>query len=515
MTKIADLLKGDFRKPIEEIIKVNNADEETVYTELTEYIATDRIKNEYERLFRAMADAPKTPNEGVGVWISGFFGSGKSSFAKNLGYVLANRTVRGKSASQLFVSQVGNENIANFVKFLNSSIPCEVFMFDVQVDLSVQTNAERIAEVMYRVLLRELDYAEDYDIADLEIELEREGKLDTFKDLCQRRYKKDDWRRIRKGAQKFARTSAILHDLERGTYKSEDTWLQSVKARPVQRLTVKDIVDRCFDLCARRRPGKAFAFIVDEMGQYVARSGENLENLRAVVEQFGRVSLDRLRKREIPGPAWIIVTAQEKLQEVYNYIASGRIDLPKLQDRFKYQIDLSPADIREVATKRVLSKKGDKEAVLRDLFKKTGPMLLQNCKLERTTRRADFSEDEFVQFYPYLPHFIDLSIDIMTGIRLQPNAPKHLGGSNRTIIKQSHEMLVSDRTHMAEQPVGALVSIDKIYELVEGNIPSEKQKDILDIRQRFEKDKCALGASEHQGHRETLCPMGSRASGAA
>jgi hypothetical protein len=488
MMKIADLLRSDFRKPIEEIIKVNNTDEETVYTELTEYIATDRIKSEYERLFRAMADAPKTPNEGVGVWISGFFGSGKSSFAKNLGYVLANRTVLGKPASDLFVAQVGQKNIANFVEFLNSSIPCEVFMFDVQVDLSVQTNAERIAEVMYRVLLRELDYAEDYDIADLEIELEREGKLDTFKNLCQRRYK-DDWRRIRKGAQKFARTSTILHDLERGTYKSEDTWLQSVKARPVQRLTVKDIVDRCFDLCAKRRPGKAFAFIVDEMGQYVSRSGENLENLRAVVEQFGRVSLERLRKREIPGPAWIIVTAQEKLQEVYNYIASGRIDLPKLQDRFKYQIDLSPADIREVATKRVLSKKEEKEAVLVDMFKKMGPVLLQNCKLERTARRTDFGEDDFVQFYPYLPHFIDLSIDIMTGIRLQPNAPKHLGGSNRTIIKQSHEMLVSDRTHMAEEPVGALVSLDMIYELVEGNIPSEKQKDILDIRQRFEKDK--------------------------
>ncbi len=224
---------------------------------------------------------------------------------------------------------------------------------------------------MYRVLLRELDYAEDYDIAELEIELEREDKLDTFKDLCQRRYK-DDWRRIpRKGAQKFllGRVRSCMTPNEART-SPRNTWLQFVKARPVQRLTVKDIVDRCFDLCAKRRPGKAFAFIVDEMGQYVARSGENLENLRAVVEQFGRVSLDRLRKREIPGPAWIIVTAQEKLQEVYNFIASGRIDLPKLQDRFKYQIDLSPADIREVATKRVLSKKEEKEAVLLDIFQK-------------------------------------------------------------------------------------------------------------------------------------------------
>ncbi len=103
MTKIAELLDRDFSKPIEEIIKVNNTDPDSVYTELTEYVATGRITTEYERLFAAMAAAPKSPNEGVGVWISGFFGSGKSSFAKNLGYVLANRAVQNEPASDLFL----------------------------------------------------------------------------------------------------------------------------------------------------------------------------------------------------------------------------------------------------------------------------------------------------------------------------------------------------------------------------------------------------------------------------
>jgi hypothetical protein len=488
MTRIADLLDRDFSTPIEEIIKVNNDDPDTVYTELTEYVATDRIKAEYERLFSAMAAAPRSPNEGVGVWISGFFGSGKSSFAKNLGYVLANRDVRGTSASSLFLNQVESNRVSEYVQFLNRAVPYEIFMFDVQVDLSVQSNAEQIAEVMYRVLLRNLDYAEDYDISGLEIELEGEGKLGAFQDLCQQVYK-DDWRKIRKGNQKFARASALLHQLDPNTYASTETWLEIVKHRPSRRLTVKDLVERSFDLCKLRRPNKAFAFVVDEMGQYVARSGERLENLRAVVEQFGKESLDRLKAGKIPGPAWIIVTAQEKLQDVYNYLATGRIDLPKLQDRFKHQIDLSPADIREVATRRVLRKKANQEPILRKLFQDCGASLIQNVKLERSSRRTNFDEDQFVQFYPYLPHLIDLSIDIMTGIRLQPNAPKHLGGSNRTIIKQSFEMLVSDRTRLAEQPVGALVSIDKIYELVEGNTPSEKQKDILDIRQRFDDDK--------------------------
>jgi hypothetical protein len=487
MIRIADLLDRDFSRPIEEIIKVNNDDPDTVYTELTEYVATDRIKTEYERLFGAMAEAPKSPNEGVGVWISGFFGSGKSSFAKNLGYVLANRSVRDTPASSLFLNQVESRRVSEYVQFLNQAVPYEIFMFDVQVDLAVQTNAEQIAEVMYRVLLRNLDYAEDYDISDLEIELEGEDKLAGFQELCLQTYK-EDWRKVRKGSQKYARASALLRQLDPTTYATTETWLEIVKQRPSRRLTVGDFVQRSFDLCARRRPGKALAFVVDEMGQYVARSGERLENLRAVVEQFGRESLSRLKARTIPGPAWIIVTAQEKLQDVYNYLATGRIDLPKLQDRFKHQIDLSPADIREVATRRVLRKKENQESVLRKLFRDSGATLIQNVKLEKSSRRTDFDEEQFVQFYPYLPHFIDLSIDIMTGIRLQPYAPKHLGGSNRTIIKQSFEMLVSDRTRLADQPVGALVSIDKIYELVEGNTPSEKQKDIFDIRQRFDDD---------------------------
>ncbi len=486
MTRIADLLGRDFSRPIEEIVKVNNDDPDTVFTELTEYIATDRIKAEYEGLFSAMAAAPKSPKEGVGVWISGFFGSGKSSFAKNLGYVLANREVLGSPASSLFLKQVKSKRIAEYVEFLNRAVPYEIFMFDFQVDLPAQTNSEQIAEVMYRVLLRDLDYAEDYDISGLEIELEKEGKLAAFQDLCHAEYN-EDWRTIRNGSQNCARSSALLHRFDPRTYAAADTWLNMLEARPSRRLSVTDLVARMFDLCEIRRHGKAFAFIMDEIGQYVALGGERLENLRAVVEQFGKESVARVKAGKIPGPAWIIVTAQEKLQEVYNRLeAASRIDLPKLQDCFKHQIDLSPAGIGEVVAGRVLRKQESQE--FRKLFRDRGQSLIQNVKLERCSRRTEFDEDQFVRFYPYLPHLIDLSVDIVAGIRLDPNAPKDPGG-NGTIIRQCFEMLVSDRTRLADQPVGALVSIDKIYELVEGNIPPQKRKDILDIRHRFDGDK--------------------------
>src|SRR5207248_8211009 len=109
-------------------------------------------------------------------------------------------------------------------------------------------------------------------------------------------------------------------------------------------------------------------------------------------------------------------------------------------------------------------------------------------QLERSAIRSDVGEKDFVDLYPYLPQYIDLSISIMSGIRLQPGAPRQLGGSCRTIIKQAYEMLVSPRTAMAEKPPGALVTLDRIFELVEGNLPTEKQKDISDIVARFAAD---------------------------
>jgi hypothetical protein len=126
----------------------------------------------------------------------------------------------------------------------------------------------------------------------------------------------------------------------------------------------------------------------------------------------------------------------------------------------------------------VLRKKESQELILRKLFRDKGASLMQSVRLERCSRRTEFDEDQFVQFYPYLPHLLDLSIDIMAGIRL-----------NRNIVRQCWEMLVSDRARLANLPVEALVSIDKIYDLVEENLPPQKQKYILEIRQRFDNDQ--------------------------
>ncbi len=78
MTTIGDLLTRDLSRKIEEIIQVDQADEQSVHDEITEYIATDSIREQYHDLLKAVAEAPSDPHESVGVWVSGFFGSGNS-----------------------------------------------------------------------------------------------------------------------------------------------------------------------------------------------------------------------------------------------------------------------------------------------------------------------------------------------------------------------------------------------------------------------------------------------------
>src|SRR5215831_18181432 len=119
MKTIGDILSRDLTKQIEEVIQVNQTDEHSVYSEITEYVATDRIKEHYRELLGAMAEAPSTPTEGVGIWISGFFGSGKSSFAKNLGYVLSNPQLLGEPASELFKNRMNDRRIADYIDLVN------------------------------------------------------------------------------------------------------------------------------------------------------------------------------------------------------------------------------------------------------------------------------------------------------------------------------------------------------------------------------------------------------------
>jgi hypothetical protein len=130
-------------------------------------------------------------------------------------------------------------------------------------------------------------------------------------------------------------------------------------------VTPRMLVQRSFELMERRRPGKALTFIIDEVGQYVAYNEARLENLRAVVEEFGREGKNRIRARRIPAPVWFVATSQERLDQVTSAIGDEkRVLIAKVRDRFRHEIDLSPADQRSDQGRRLPPSllEGDREA---------------------------------------------------------------------------------------------------------------------------------------------------------
>jgi hypothetical protein len=492
MKNIAELFEKPIDRPIEEVIKVDQANERAVATEIDEYVATEAIREQYALVFKEIADAPAHPREGIGIWISGFFGSGKSSFAKILGYTLANRKVGKTTAPTLFKKTVADERIAALIDSINARIPFEAVIFDVSMERGVRSAADRLTEIMYRQLLRELGYAEDFDLAELEIQLETDKTLEQFEKEFEAIYK-EPWRKRRQMGLAINEAGAVLHRLNPTTFPSADSFAAPIGIGRAD-VDPNKLARRAFELAARRAPGKAIVFIVDEVGQYVARSVDKMLDLMGIVQALGVEGRNRTEKRESVSPFWLVVTSQEKLNEVVTALDDKKIELARLMDRFRITVDLKQTDIVEITAKRVLAKKSAAAESLGRLFDEHAGRIRSCCTLERSARNLDIDRTSFIRLYPYLPYQIDLSIDIVSGLRLKRGAHRHVGGSNRTIIKQAQEMMINDRTRLADAPIGRLVTLDLVYELLEvGNLlPSEVSKEINNVKSRLKGNDLAL-----------------------
>jgi hypothetical protein len=491
MNTIAELFEKPIDRTIEEVIKVDQGSDNAVRTELEEYIATDSIRAQFADVYREIAEGAAKPREGIGMWISGFFGSGKSSFAKILGYTVANTPVGDTTASALFKKVAADEKISALLDSINTRIPFESVIFDVSMDRGIRVGNERLTEIMYQALLRKLGYAEDLDLAELEITLEGDGKLDLFKSKFQALHQKP-WSDRRRRGLAANEAGAVLKEMDPKTYPEADSYGKASKGKAD--ISPNKLAQRAFELVGRRHPGKSLIFIIDEVGQYVSRSVEKMLDLQAVIQAFGVEGRNRTEAKQAVSPAWIVVTSQEKLDEVVTALDSKKIELARLQERFRVTVDLKQSDISTVTSERVLKKKPSATQLLAQRFAAMEDSIKGNTSLERTSRNITIEPSNFCSLYPYVPYQVELSIDIVAGLRLKRGAHRHVGGSNRTIIKQAQQMMINDRTRLADAPVGTLVTLDRVYELLYmGNLlPSEVTKEVDAVATRFADNELAI-----------------------
>jgi hypothetical protein len=472
---IQDIFRNPITRRIEEVIKVDLSDEETVAYEIGEYVVTDHIGREFGKLFDTYQESINKPTEATNIWISGFFGSGKSSFAKVLGYVLEDPTVHGKSATDRFLERFGDDRF----RALLATIHAQAATFAIFVDLSSAKNVMREGEPivlpLYRAILRRLDYSTDITLAELELNLEADGDLRAFeKFFAEISGERGTWHDRRNVALARNEASHALHLLRPKTFPAPDSWARSIRELVVN---ADFFADRVLELVRRRAPRVTrIIFVVDEVGQYVARSVDRMFDLmglaHAVQKKRGRI--------------WLAVTSQEKLEDVVDSLEGKRVELARVRDRFPRElgVDLIPSDIEEVVSRRVLDKNANGAAEIRDAFRTHRNKLLTNIRLDSPTRQREFSEEEFVRLYPLLPYQVRLFIDAVSAHRARGGAAPMLGGSNRTLIKLAQQFIVHRSTGLGEREVGALATADIAYDLLESIVPTAWQAEVDQVSDR-------------------------------
>src|SRR5262249_54014626 len=398
-----------------------------------------------------------------------------SSFAKLLGLAIANRRVVGEGAGERFAQRAGDKNLSVLHKTINEKIPTHAVIFDVSTDRGIRSGNQTLTEIMYGLFLQSLGYAKDLDLSELEVTLEEKGQLKRFEDEYRRLFKKE-WS-AEKGKVAFALSEAsrVLHSLDPETYPMADSWVKAVKNKAD--ISPGKLAERANELMKRRRPGESLIFVVDEVGQFVARDIQKMLDLQAIVQSLG------VKGR---GKHWIVVTSQEKLGELVTGLDDTKIELARLMDRFPLQVHLEPSDISEVTSRRVLSKNANAQAALGKLFDEHRGRLTEHTRLTAEIKLPALTRDGFVDLYPLLPYQIDLVIQVVSGLRTQGAASKDVGGGNRTIIKLAQQLLINPAVNLAEEPLGALARLDQVYDLVEGNIGSEVRAKIAAIAKELD-----------------------------
>ena len=470
--KIVELFRRDIHRTIEEVVKVDLADEAVIANELDEYVATDHILEEFEAVLDAYQESINSPNESCTIWVSGFFGSGKSSWAKVLGYLLSNPTVAGSSVVDRFFERTNAPRLRSLLSTIHAQAPTLSVLLNLATGSNVAREGESVVLPAYRALLERLGYSRNLLLAELEFTLEGDGRLADFEELFAQATGKQ-WSERRFTILAKNEASRALHLLDPNTFSQPDSWAKTA-AEP--EIDADWFVGRALQLLDRRGGGATrLAFVVDEAGQYVARSIPRMLGLQGFAEACQKKM----------GRVWLTVTSQERLNDIVDSLEGRQVELARAQARFALRVDLLPSDIDEVTGKRVLDKTDYGQQAVRDVVGPHRHQLATSTRLASPTRASEVGEDEIVRLYPLVPYQIQLLIDAVSARRSQTASSPTIGGSNRTLIKLAQQLVVNPQSGIGNDEVGALVTLDRAYDLLEELIPTSWRAEVDHVAEQY------------------------------
>jgi hypothetical protein len=465
MTKLREIFEKPVDRAIEGVIKAD--DEASLKVELEEYVITNEIEGRLERFL----DAYNNYETANGVWISGFFGSGKSHLLKMLALLLENREVGGSSAYELFKQKCADNEILAADLRRAVAIPSKSILFNIdqKADVISKEQVDALLSVFQKVFDEMCGYyGKQPHIAQFERDLDSRGVLDRFRDAYVSVAGKS-WERGREQALLESANVAKAYAAATGEDPAETHGILA-RYRQDFRSSIEDFAEKVKAYIDAQGPKFRLNFFVDEVGQYIADNVKLMTNLQTIAESLNT---------KCRGRAWVIVTAQQDMGAVIGDLNQRQEnDFSKIQARFETRMPLNSADVAEVIQKRLLKKTESGIVALSDLYHlEAGNLKTLFDFSDGSIRLENFKDrDHFIHSYPFVPYqypLFQLAIQNLS----QHNAfeGKHSSVGERSMLGVFQEVAV----RLADMPLGGIATFDQMFEGIRTALKSNAQQSIL------------------------------------
>lgn len=471
--RIQDMFVDDINRKINGVIKVDQEDKSTEQ-ELNEYVITRELKKHFITFFNYYDDAFDVPTSDIGVWISGFFGSGKSHFLKMLSYILENRTINGIPTVERFRKKFADDPATFMLIDKATKAPTETILFNIDIEGFSNKDNTAVLKVFAKMFYNHLGFlGEDLKVAKLEQFIARQGKTDEFRRVFEEK-NGAPWVETRDSFGFFE--DDVVETLEEVLGMSETAARNWFNGTETAEISIAQLVSEIKEYVNSKPKNFRLLFMVDEVGQYVGTDTNLLLNLQSLVEKVGS---------ECGGKVWIVCTGQEAIDEI---IKVRMDEFSRIQARFKTRLSLSSSAVDEVIQKRLLTKKPEAKTVLTDLYERNDYVLKNLFSFTDSVLdiKGYSGPEEFVVNYPFVPYQFILIQKIFSEIRKHGAAGKHYSGAERSMLDgfQIVAKSIEDKDEHAIAPLYPFY--DSVHSFLDGSI-------------RRVIERCQKAADNHDG----------------
>lgn len=440
--RIRDMFAEDINRPINGVIKVDQDAADVIEQEVREYVITKELKKHFISFFDYYSDAFDKPTADIGVWISGFFGSGKSHFLKMLSYILENKSVNGVPTVERFRQKFVDDPATFMLIDRSTRGKTETILFNIDIEGSINKDKTAVLRVFAKMFYTHRGFfGENLKVAMLEQYIDQLGKTDEFRRIFEAK-KGKPWTEQRKA---FAFNGKyIVPTLMEVLDMSEEDAKRWFNDKTAVEFSIAQLVEDIKNYVDKQSDDFRLLFMIDEVGQYVGTDTDMLLNLQSLTEKIGS---------ECGGKVWVMCTGQEAIDEIIKVRAD---EFSRIQARFKTRLSLSSSSVDEVIQKRILKKKPEAEQKLEALYQENDSVLRNLFSFTDSILdiKGFTGSGEFAVNFPFVPYQFIIMQKVFAEIRKHGNSGKHLSGGERSMLSgfQEAAQKIQDRDEHALVP---------------------------------------------------------------